>query len=66
LHVGEAEVVGDVGDGTAELVREVDLLVVGELFLPEVAVGLALIEAWVGKEVLSVESGRTFLFRVRI
>jgi len=63
LDVGKAEVVRDVCDGVAKLVGELDFLVVGELLLPELAVGYALLEVWVGEEVQPVEARRSFLVR---
>jgi hypothetical protein len=56
LHVGEAKFVRNVGNGAAEIVWELDFLVVGELLLPEMAVSHALVEVWVREEILSVES----------
>ena len=38
MDVREAELIGDAGDGLAQLVREGDLVVVCELRLPEFAV----------------------------
>jgi hypothetical protein len=43
LDVGEAEAVGDLGNGPAELVGELDIFVVRQLALPEAAVGDALV-----------------------
>ena len=61
LHIREAELVRNLGDGLAQLVREFDLIAVAELLLPEVAVGDALLQVWVWEEVFPVEAGGAFL-----
>lgn len=61
LNVRKAELVGNLGNGSAELVGELNLLVALELLLPEFAVCSALLEVGVGEVVLSVEARGAFL-----
>jgi hypothetical protein len=63
LDVGEAEAVRDLGNGLAELVGELDVLVVRQLALPEPAVGDALVQVGVREVVLAVEARGAFLAR---
>jgi hypothetical protein len=56
LHIGKAKLVGDIGNGLAELVGKVDVLVVLEFALPKVTVGDALLEIRVGEQVFSVKA----------
>ncbi len=61
MHICKTETVGDVGNGVDELVRELDVLVARELYLPETAVGDALFQDRIGEVVLAIESGWPFL-----
>jgi hypothetical protein len=61
LHISEAELVGDLGDWLAQLVGELDVVVLAQLLLPEVAIGDALLQVGVGEEVLPVEARRALL-----
>jgi hypothetical protein len=63
LDVGEAEAVRDLGNGLAELVGELDILVVRQLALPKPAVGDALVQVRVREVVLAVEARGAFLAR---
>ena len=56
LDVGEAEPVRDLGDGRAQLVGELDVLVVRQLGLPEPAVPDPLREVGVREQVFPVEA----------
>ncbi|EEY19368.1 predicted protein [Verticillium alfalfae VaMs.102] len=61
LDVRKAELVRDLGNGAAQTIRELNLLVALELSLPEAAVRLALVDVGVREEVLPVEAGGAFL-----
>ena len=62
LYVRETEVVGDLRNGPAQLVGKLDLLVVGQLRLPELAVRDPLLQVWVREVVFPVEARWAFLF----
>lgn len=61
LHIRKAKVVRDLGDRCAKLIREVDVLIAGKLGLPELAVGDALLQVWIGEVVFPVEARWPFL-----
>lgn len=56
LHIRKAELVRNVSNSFAQLIRELDSLVVCEFGLPEMAVGDALFEIGVGEQVFAIEA----------
>lgn len=61
LYVREAEVICDLSNCLAELVRKFNLFVILELALPEMTVCDALFKVRVGEEILPIKSRRSFL-----
>lgn len=61
LNVSEAEVIGNIRNCLAKLIREVNVLVVLEFSLPEMTICDTLLDIRIGEEILPIKARRTFL-----